>query len=72
MLLDVEAVLGNLSTDLDNPLSAELVTLRMRVWANIEANRGDDVPVCFGQDDCSTAVLSICPWRMKCGEQLGE
>lgn len=24
-------------------------------------------PVCFGQDDCSTNMLSQCPWRMDCG-----
>jgi hypothetical protein len=24
-------------------------------------------PVCFGEDDCSTTMLSQCPWRMDCG-----
>jgi hypothetical protein len=24
-------------------------------------------PLCFGQDDCSTNMLSVCPWRMDCG-----
>jgi hypothetical protein len=24
-------------------------------------------PVCFGQDDCSTLMLSKCAWRMDCG-----
>jgi hypothetical protein len=24
-------------------------------------------PLCFGQDDCSTNMLSKCPWRMDCG-----
>ena len=24
-------------------------------------------PICFGEDDCSTHFLSICPWRMDCG-----
>ena len=24
-------------------------------------------PECFGQDDCSTLMLSRCPWRMDCG-----
>jgi hypothetical protein len=24
-------------------------------------------PVCYGQDDCSTRVLSQCAWRMSCG-----
>jgi hypothetical protein len=24
-------------------------------------------PRCFGQDDCATVTLSMCPWRMDCG-----
>lgn len=24
-------------------------------------------PVCFGEDDCSTNMLSRCAWRMDCG-----
>ena len=24
-------------------------------------------PVCFGEDNCSTLLLSTCPWRMDCG-----
>jgi hypothetical protein len=28
-----------------------------------ESNR----PFCFGEDDCSTQMLSMCPWRMDCG-----
>jgi hypothetical protein len=24
-------------------------------------------PHCFGEDDCSTLMLSKCPWRMDCG-----
>ena len=24
-------------------------------------------PHCFGEDDCSTNMLSRCPWRMDCG-----
>jgi len=24
-------------------------------------------PPCFGQDDCSTLMLSRCPWRIDCG-----
>jgi hypothetical protein len=26
-----------------------------------------DQPPCFGEDDCSTVMLSRCPWRMDCG-----
>jgi len=24
-------------------------------------------PPCFGEDDCSTSMLSRCPWRIDCG-----
>jgi len=24
-------------------------------------------PHCFGEDDCSTLMLSQCPWRIDCG-----
>lgn len=30
--------------------------------------KGLHQPLCFGQDDCSTSLLSRCPWRMDCGE----
>jgi hypothetical protein len=26
-------------------------------------------PACFGDDDCSTIMLSRCPWRMDCGAE---
>jgi hypothetical protein len=26
-----------------------------------------DCPPCFGEDDCSTLMLSTCPWRIDCG-----
>ena len=26
-------------------------------------------PHCFGEDDCSTLMLSKCPWRMDCGAE---
>lgn len=32
----------------------------------IEQIRGP-APPCYGEDDCSTDVLSRCPWRMSCG-----
>lgn len=25
-------------------------------------------PVCYGEDDCSTLMLSRCAWRMTCGD----
>lgn len=46
---------------LDDPRLPELL-LRIREL------RGDKTPPCFGYDDCSTMALSMCPWRMDCGE----
>jgi hypothetical protein len=43
-------------------LSNELFTVTQR----IEEMRGP-APSCYGEDDCSTAALSTCPWRMTCG-----
>lgn len=28
----------------------------------------EERPVCFGQDDCSTYMLSRCPWSKECGD----
>lgn len=54
-LLDAEATLKNSDKD------ATSVVIRIREL------RGDKAPVCFGEDDCSTEILSRCPWRMDCG-----
>lgn len=54
-LLDAEATLKNSGKD------ATSVVIRIREL------RGDKAPVCFGEDDCSTEILSRCPWRMDCG-----
>ena len=27
-------------------------------------------PVCYGEDDCSTLMLSQCAWRMSCGGEV--
>lgn len=29
-------------------------------------------PPCFGDDDCSTEMLSRCAWRNECGETNGD
>lgn len=34
--------------------------------------RGHVSPSCWGEDDCSTAVLTRCPWRIDCGNKLEE
>jgi hypothetical protein len=40
---------------------------RMKIHTLIRLKRGSEQPVCFGHDDCSTLMLSTCPWRMDCG-----
>lgn len=52
-LLDAEAQLGNTRYDIQQKI--------------IEM-RGNEPPVCWGQDDCSTLILSMCPWRIDCGD----
>ena len=61
ILLDVEAQLSN---NLLNE-TKEQVKLIQQVVRN---NRNKVCPTCFGQDDCSTQILSMCPWRFDCGE----
>jgi len=29
--------------------------------------RGSNPPPCWGEDDCSTLMLSRCPWSIDCG-----
>jgi hypothetical protein len=40
---------------------------RMKIHTLIRLKRGPEQPPCFGHDDCSTLMLSTCPWRMDCG-----
>lgn len=40
---------------------------RMKLHTLIRLKRGSEQPVCFGEDDCSSSMLSRCPWRMDCG-----
>lgn len=41
---------------------------RMKIHTMIRLRRDENArPVCFGHDDCSTRILSMCPWRMDCG-----
>jgi hypothetical protein len=37
------------------------------VCITIKELRGTQPPFCWGQDDCSTLILSQCPWRIDCG-----
>lgn len=47
---------------------ASLSNQRYDVLKLIRKTRGNNPPPCFGEDDCSTLVLSRCPWRIDCGE----
>ena len=41
---------------------------RMKIHTMIRLRRDENArPFCFGEDDCSTRILSMCPWRMDCG-----
>lgn len=41
---------------------------RMRIHTLIRLKRDEQYrPPCFGEDDCSTLMLSTCPWRIDCG-----
>ena len=60
-LLNREAKLSNSGLG-DSPERQQLLT-------TIRLMRDDQYrPACFGEDDCSTNMLSQCPWRMDCGE----
>lgn len=58
-LLDQEARLSN-EGKADSEERQQLLTA-------IRLMRMQPAPVCFGEDDCSTSILSRCPWRMDCG-----
>ena len=68
VLLDAEAGISNVITrnNLGGNAATELRTIRATLHRQIECLR-DPAPSCYGHDDCSTAVLSMCPWRMTCG-----
>jgi hypothetical protein len=51
---------------------ASLANRRDLVHKQIKVLRGEDPPVCWGNDDCSTLVLSHCPWRIDCGSYAAQ
>lgn len=40
---------------------------RTKIHTIIRLQRQSPPPVCFGDDDCSSLMLSMCPWRIDCG-----
>ena len=59
-LLNEEAMLSNTGRG-DSKERAELHTIIRLTRSKLPQ------PHCFGEDDCSTSMLSQCPWRMDCG-----
>lgn len=53
-----------LNEEAQAPSGSECLTCIREI---IRKHRGDEPPVCFGLDDCSTNFLSKCPWRFDCG-----
>jgi hypothetical protein len=51
---------------------ANLANRRSLVHKQIVVLRGEDPPVCWGNDDCSTNILSQCPWRIDCDSPAAE
>ena len=45
---------------------ANLANRRHLVHKQIKIMRGTEPPRCWGIDDCSTQILSTCPWRIDC------
>lgn len=45
---------------------ASLANRRSLVHKQIAILRGEEPPVCWGNDDCSTNIMSQCPWRIDC------
>ena len=51
-------------------LEANLANTRDGVHKMIKDLRGNEHPVCWGEDDCSTNMLMRCPWRIDCDPSL--
>jgi len=45
---------------------ANLANRRYHILQQIKAERGTEPPRCWGMDDCSTQIMSTCPWRIDC------
>lgn len=46
---------------------ARASNLKDLIHEEIKNRRGNTPPPCWKQDDCSTAMLITCPWRIDCG-----
>jgi hypothetical protein len=61
-LLNAHATLGNIGGK-----DPYVPIVKQQLMAHIETLRDPTPPPCYGEDDCSTLMLSMCPWRMTCG-----
>ena len=68
VLLDTEAGISNTISKhgIQGEAETELKTIRATIHRQIECLRGP-APSCYGEDDCSRTILSMCRWRMTCG-----
>jgi hypothetical protein len=63
-LLNQEALLAN--TGMSDSEQRKQIHTMIRL-KRVAADGSSETPWCFGQDDCTTLVLSQCPWRIDCG-----
>jgi hypothetical protein len=63
-LLNQEALLAN--TGMGNSEERQQIHTLIRLM-RVAADGSSESPWCFGHDDCTTLVLSTCPWRIDCG-----
>lgn len=69
VMMDAECVLTELHKYLLDPNMQETASkAKSMLLRQIELLRGP-APSCYGLDDCSTSMLSTCPWRTSCGSE---
>lgn len=51
---------------------AQLSNRRYHILQQIKALRGTEPPRCWGMDDCSTLMLTRCPWRNDCASHEAQ
>jgi hypothetical protein len=56
-MVDIQALLDD---------EAGLANKRYEIHQLIVQERGAIPPRCWGMDDCSTHMMSMCPWRIDC------
>ena len=62
--------MADIQTLLDE--EAGLANKRYEIHQVIIQERGAIPPRCWGMDDCSTCMMSTCPWRIDCDSPNAE